>query len=168
MTVPGNSESRPGDIEELQQIQELTGVVEDLIAMMSSGNIGSLKLEYGSLSLSLQSRDRTGKSNRVSRTGTSDDTGAGPSAAPDISSTDHLVSAPMIGTFYVAPAPNEPPFVQPGDTIVEGQTIGIIEAMKIMNEIASDRTGTVLEVLAGDGQTVEYGSPLIRVEPDTE
>jgi acetyl-CoA carboxylase biotin carboxyl carrier protein len=76
---------------------------------------------------------------------------------------DHVVRAPMIGTFYVASAPNEPPFVQVGDVVEEGQTIGIIEAMKIMNEIAADRAGTVVEILAQNAQTVEYGSPLVRL-----
>ena len=57
------------------------------------------------------------------------------------------------------------PFVQPGDVVEEGQTIGIIEAMKIMNEIAADRAGTVVELLAKNAQTVEYGSPLIRLTP---
>ena len=79
----------------------------------------------------------------------------------------HVIRAPMIGTFYTAPAPNEPPFVQPGDVVEEGQTIGIIEAMKIMNEIAADRAGTVVELLAQNAQTVEYGSPLIRLAPST-
>lgn len=76
---------------------------------------------------------------------------------------EHVITAPMIGTFYVAPAPGEEPFVRPGDYIEEGQPIGIIEAMKIMNEIAADRSGEVLEVLAENGETVEFGSPLVRI-----
>ncbi|HUG17233.1 MAG TPA: biotin/lipoyl-containing protein [Thermomicrobiales bacterium] len=74
----------------------------------------------------------------------------------------------MIGTFYSSPAPGEPPFVVAGDHIEEGQTIGIIEAMKIMNEIASDRAGTVVELVATNAQPVEFGSPLVRLDPITQ
>ena len=77
----------------------------------------------------------------------------------------HLITAPMIGTFYAAPAPGEPPFVSVGDTVEPGQTIAIIEAMKIMNEIQSDRAGAIDEVLAQNGQGVEFGQPLFRLRP---
>ena len=74
-----------------------------------------------------------------------------------------LITAPMIGTFYAAATPGAPPFVVEGDEVYIGQTIGIIEAMKIMNEIAADRTGVVEAVLVSNGQPVEYGSPLMRL-----
>ena len=79
-----------------------------------------------------------------------------------------MITAPMIGTFYSAPAPGDSPFVQVGDEIEVGQVIGIIEAMKIMNEIIADRSGIVVEVLAESAQAVEYGSPLVRLvdQPD--
>jgi len=77
----------------------------------------------------------------------------------------HVVAAPMIGTFYASPSPGDPPFVEVGDSVEVGQTIGIIEAMKIMNEITSDRAGVVAEVLARNAEAVEYGSPLIRIVP---
>jgi acetyl-CoA carboxylase biotin carboxyl carrier protein len=69
----------------------------------------------------------------------------------------------MVGTFYTSPTPSSPPFVSVGDFVVAGQTIGIIEAMKIMNEITTDRSGVVMEFLIENGQPVEYGSPLLRV-----
>jgi acetyl-CoA carboxylase biotin carboxyl carrier protein len=77
----------------------------------------------------------------------------------------HIVAAPMIGTFYSAPSPGEPPFVEIGDAVEIGQTIGIIEAMKIMNEITSDRAGVVAEIFARNSDAVEYGSPLVRIVP---
>lgn len=151
-----------------ERLHEMTAIIDNLIGMMSAGDIGTLKLEYGDLRLTLQSKDRSARGSKaVEPPGPAN----GPPEAPrDVEppTSGHVVSAPMIGTFYVAPAPNEPPFVQAGDTVAEGQTIGIIEAMKIMNEIASDRAGTVIDVMASDGQTVEYGSPLVRVEPSEE
>jgi acetyl-CoA carboxylase biotin carboxyl carrier protein len=76
-----------------------------------------------------------------------------------------FITAPMIGTYYAAPGPGEPVFVEAGDEIEAGQTIAIIEAMKIMNEIAADRAGIVLEVLVRNAQAVEYGQPLLRIAP---
>jgi acetyl-CoA carboxylase biotin carboxyl carrier protein len=78
--------------------------------------------------------------------------------------TGHIVTAPMIGTFYASPTPSDPPFVRLGDTVHAGQTIGIIEAMKIMNEIVADRSGVVTEIMAINAQAVEYGSPLMRLD----
>lgn len=160
---------RSGQPEEIDtdDIQELTAIVRDLIETMNAGNIGSLKLEYGSLRIALRSSD-SGETHTIAPAAPAQS--AAPAQAenvPAVEESGHLVIAPMIGTFYVAPAPNEPPFVTPGDQVQEGQTIGIIEAMKIMNEIASDCAGTVVDVIAGDGQTVEYGSPLVRIEPAT-
>jgi len=84
---------------------------------------------------------------------------------PDIEMVGYVVTAPMVGTFYRSTSPTDPPFVQPGDRVEAGQLIGIIEAMKIMNEITADRSGTVLEVIAENATAVEYGSPLIRLGP---
>ena len=84
---------------------------------------------------------------------------------PDIERVGYVVTAPMVGTFYRSTSPTDPPFIQPGDRVEAGQLIGIIEAMKIMNEITADRSGTVLEVIADNATAVEYGSPLIRLGP---
>ena len=75
----------------------------------------------------------------------------------------HVVTSPMIGTFYSASAPGEPAYVQVGDEVETGQVVGIIEAMKIMNEITADQSGVVVEILANNAEAVEYGSPLIRI-----
>jgi acetyl-CoA carboxylase biotin carboxyl carrier protein len=75
----------------------------------------------------------------------------------------HVVTSPMVGTFYRAPSPGSDPFVQVGDTVKEGQTICIIEAMKLLNEIESDKSGVVKEILVENGQAVEYGQPLFVV-----
>ncbi|CAG4889919.1 acetyl-CoA carboxylase biotin carboxyl carrier protein [Paraburkholderia gardini] len=75
----------------------------------------------------------------------------------------HVVTSPMVGTFYRAPSPGSDPFVQVGDTVKEGQTICIIEAMKLLNEIESDQSGVIKEILVENGQAVEYGQPLFVV-----
>ena len=76
----------------------------------------------------------------------------------------HTVKSPMVGTFYRAPSPGAKPFVEVGDTIKEGETVCIIEAMKILNEIEADKSGTVVKVLCESGQAVEYGQPLFVIE----
>ncbi|NPA04157.1 MAG: acetyl-CoA carboxylase biotin carboxyl carrier protein [Epsilonproteobacteria bacterium] len=74
------------------------------------------------------------------------------------------ITSPMVGTFYQAPSPDSPPFVKVGDTVSKGQTIGIIEAMKIFNEIEAEFDCKILEILVEDGQPVEYDMPLFLVE----
>ena len=69
----------------------------------------------------------------------------------------------MVGTFYRSPSPGADPFVQVGDSVKDGQTLCIIEAMKLLNEIESDATGVVKEILVENGQAVEYGQPLFVV-----
>jgi acetyl-CoA carboxylase biotin carboxyl carrier protein len=76
----------------------------------------------------------------------------------------HTVKSPMVGTFYRSSSPGAKSFVELGDPVKEGDTICIIEAMKILNEIEADRTGTVTRILCENGQAVEYGQPLIIIE----
>src|SRR3954470_4311254 len=76
------------------------------------------------------------------------------------------VKSPMVGTFYGAPEPGSKPYVSVGSRVAKGQTLCIIEAMKIMNEIESEVSGIVLEVLASDAQPVEYGQALFRIDPN--
>ena len=78
----------------------------------------------------------------------------------------HVVTSPMVGTFYVASAPGERPFVSPGTRVQIGDTLCIIEAMKILNQIEADASGVVKEVLAVDGQPVEYDQPLYLIDTD--
>ncbi|MCI3207694.1 MULTISPECIES: acetyl-CoA carboxylase biotin carboxyl carrier protein [Pandoraea] len=75
----------------------------------------------------------------------------------------HIVTSPMVGTFYRAPSPGADPFAQVGDSVKEGQTLCIIEAMKLLNEIESDKAGVIKEILVENGQAVEYGQPLFVI-----
>ena len=87
-----------------------------------------------------------------------------PVAAAPVEPSGHVVKSPMVGTFYRASSPGSKPFVEIGDTIKEGETICIVEAMKILNEIEADKSGTVTQILVENGQAVEYGQPLYVIE----
>ena len=75
------------------------------------------------------------------------------------------MKSPIVGTFYESPAPGAPSFVQIGDQVEVGQVLCIVEAMKLMNEIESEAAGTVVAVLAENGQPVEFGEPLFQIRP---
>ena len=78
--------------------------------------------------------------------------------------TGHQVKSPMVGTFYRSASPGAKPFIEVGAQVKEGDTLCIIEAMKILNEIEADKSGTVTRILADNGQAVEYGQPLFVIE----
>lgn len=98
--------------------------------------------------------------------------GAAPAAAPAAAAIPvaapeprgHELKSPMVGTFYRAPSPGAPSFVEVGQSVSKGQTLCIIEAMKLLNEIESDVSGTVKAILVENGQPVEYGQPLFLIE----
>lgn len=135
-------------------------LVRSLSDVMRQSNITELDVDFAGLSIRLRkpSRDEESASPIVQQQ----------TAQSDVGEADrgHVLTAPMVGTFYTSPTPSAPTFVAVGDQVVAGQTVGIIEAMKIMNEISADRSGVVVEFLVGNAQPVEYGSPLIRFIPD--
>ena len=87
-----------------------------------------------------------------------------PEAAPEEDGL-HVITSPMVGTFFIAPSPEATPFARQGDRIEKGQTVCIIEAMKVMNEIKAEMSGVVTEILIEDSRPVEFGQPLFRVRP---
>jgi acetyl-CoA carboxylase biotin carboxyl carrier protein len=90
---------------------------------------------------------------------------AAPASAPANEKPGHVVASPFVGTFYRTPAPDQPAFVEVGAVVRKGQTLCIIEAMKLMNEIEADEPGKITEILVENGQPVEFGQPLFRIEP---
>ncbi len=136
--------------------ERVADLVRSLASVMRQSSITELDLDVGPMSVRLRRPgadfDGAGQS-RVE-----DDASSPPASAAEI-----LITAPMIGTFYTSATPGAQPFVNEGDEVFVGQTIGIIEAMKIMNEIAADSSGVVDSILVGNGQPVEYGSPLMRL-----
>ena len=88
-----------------------------------------------------------------------------PVAVSDAGAEGQAVRSPIAGTFYRAPSPDAPPFVEVGQSVSKGQSICIIEAMKIMNEIEADLSGKIVKILVDDGQPVEYNQPLFLIDP---
>ena len=89
-------------------------------------------------------------------------TGAAPKAASDLPDGD-VVRSPMVGTFYASPSPDKPPFVSVGQAVKAGETLGIIEAMKMFNPIEAEVSGTVLKIMIESGQPVEFDQPLFVI-----
>ncbi len=88
---------------------------------------------------------------------------AAPVAVAEPIEEGHIVKSPMVGTFYRSPSPGSPSFIEVGQTVSDGQTLCIIEAMKLLNEIESDAAGVVKKILVENGQPVEYGQPLFVI-----
>jgi acetyl-CoA carboxylase biotin carboxyl carrier protein len=141
---------------------ELTDAVRQLVQVMRDGGIGQLDVRQGDLRISLKSAHVMEYEHSAAEPSQIAPERMSNSPA-EPAATGQLITSPMIGTYYSAPGPNERPFVQVGDHVDVGQTVAIIEAMKIMNEIISEYAGTVAELIVKNGEAVEYGHPLIRL-----
>lgn len=144
------------------ELQSLPAIVASIVETARKGRIERLVVTQGDFHLELETGSAPSE-NPATRTRDAVPVSTDDDVEGDNTSI-HIVTSPMIGTFYAAPAPGEPAFVKVGDQVAQGDTIGIVEAMKIMNEIAADRAGRVVEVVATNGETVEYGSPLVRID----
>lgn len=138
-----------------------------LLEAVSRSELTEFRYEDGSVKLSLKktSGDQTAQPtpvNNQSYVTTGKETLT--EDKPEKITEGKLVKSPLVGTFYAAPAEGAVPFISVGDTVKEGQVLAIVEAMKLMNEIESDFTGTVSEILVGNGETVEYGQPLFVIK----
>jgi acetyl-CoA carboxylase biotin carboxyl carrier protein len=91
--------------------------------------------------------------------------GSGPASAPVVEEKGHIVTSPFVGTFYRRPNPDATNYVAINDRVDKGQVLCIVEAMKLMNEIEADISGTVIGIMAEDGAPVEYGQPLFKIAP---
>jgi acetyl-CoA carboxylase biotin carboxyl carrier protein len=150
--------------------------IRELIEMIRGTEISEIEVEREGSRVRIQLGDRAARARGFQPTvaevsGTGIETtlpGAAPeSIVPDLIPGQMLVTAPMVGTLYRCPAPGEPPFVDVGTTVEKGQTLCIIEAMKLMNEIEAEEPGRVLRILKEDKAPVEYGEPLYVLEPIT-
>jgi acetyl-CoA carboxylase biotin carboxyl carrier protein len=152
-----------------QTYSGLTDAVRALVDVMHKGDLERIEVSQGDLHILLCAR--TAPPAPVSVPAAQQPAEPVPNApaatpAPEPGGQPwHQITSPMVGTFYEAPSPGEPSFVRPGDYVEVGQTVAIIEAMKIMNEIVADRPGIIDEVLVENGEAVEFGHPLFRMRP---
>lgn len=152
-----------------------------LIQAVSDYGLTSFELEEGNIKIALKREKETvivgGTSSPepliqvsqgagILQTGvqkTADGTGGENNSEQNNIGSDHVVTSPLVGTFYSAPSPDADDFIKVGDLVKKGQVLGIIEAMKLMNEIESDFDGVVEAVLVKNEDVVEYGQPLFRI-----
>lgn len=148
----------------------------DLLAIMDQGGLTALRYDDGDVKIELERNATAGLSaagmadrvrqlldNQAAGAGVTQGATAAPIAGEDDGVT--IVRSPMVGTFYTAPSPDEDPFVKAGQEVITGQTLCIVEAMKMMNEITAPAPGIVTEVLAANGSQVEFDQPLFRIQP---
>ena len=145
-------------------MMELENLVK-LIQAVSDSALSGFEYEEGNVKLNIRKEKEPAKGNSETIQIVTSETKTEPSVlempAKDLSG--NLVKSPLVGTFYAAPAEDARPFVSVGDSVKKGQTVAIVEAMKLMNEIESEFDGTVTEVLVKNGEAVEYGQPLFRI-----
>jgi acetyl-CoA carboxylase biotin carboxyl carrier protein len=170
MTEGGHDQARPeGDDFGLSAVREI-------LQLLSQTDITELQIERGDARLyikrGLPAPASNGAPPATTTTIVAPAALAPASAQPVVSvESDHLlpgqsaISAPMVGTYYASPSPKDKPYVEEGDIIQTGDRVGIIEAMKMMNEIESEVSGRVVRILVKNAQPVEYGQPLMIVEP---
>ena len=138
--------------------------IESLVKLMSNSSLTSLQLKTDGINLVLKKEKEmvTAMPSVVSvPVGKEPEKETTPSA--EFNYPDEVVTAPLVGTFYAAPSEGGDPFVSVGDTVKKGQVLGIIEAMKLMNEIECEYDGVVAAVLVENKEVVEYGQPLFRI-----
>lgn len=143
-------------------LSELKGI----ISLMQKSDLTDLEIETQDLKLRL-ARPKESKSNFPTITETIH---TPPPAVEKPTPTDtptdqntYIFKSPMVGTFYRKPSPDDPSFVSLGDTVKSGDTLCIVEAMKVMNEVQSDQAGEIIEILVEDSESVEYGQPLFVI-----
>jgi len=158
--MPEIDENRPLPLKEVEQLVEL----------VRESGVGEIRVRQGETEISVRARPE------VPPTSFGDQVVSATQGVPDVVESEsspeadglHAVRSPVVGTFYRAPAPGEDTYVEVGDSVSAGQTLCIVEAMKLMNEIVADVSGEVVEVLAENAGGVEYDQPLFYLRPDEQ
>jgi len=144
--------------------------IKELIEIFSDSQLSQMKLEDKDFSIEMKKAVEGVVVQNVAPAQSIATPAPATTPAPEVTASaeapksGELIVSPMVGTFYAAPSPDSPPFVQVGDTVRKGQTLCILEAMKIMNELEAEFDCKILEILVQDGEPVEYDKPLFRVE----
>lgn len=159
------SDPRANESADLDDLYRLTSEFID----KSAGRLRRLKVNAGDASLEIEWVDPAGPGRPAQIPAAGETAGAVVAETPlDAADEEleHYVRAPLVGTFYRAPAPGEKPFVEVGDMVVAGQQVAILEAMKLMNSVEADRDGRVTAILVPDATPVEYDQALIAISDD--
>ena len=136
--------------------------VEQLVELLRESGAGEIRVRWGETEISVKARPEAPAAPPAAQ-----GEAAEPEGSPEMDWL-HAVRSPVVGTFYRAPAPGENSYVEVGDEVSAGQTLCIVEAMKLMNEIVADVSGEVAEVLAENAGGVEYDQPLFYLRPDEQ
>jgi acetyl-CoA carboxylase biotin carboxyl carrier protein len=156
-----SKDSKPAnDPVESRLIRELAGILEET-------GLSEIEIEKAGLRVRVARTIQVSAVHAIPHAQVSAASGSVASVAPkaaDAASHPGLVASPMVGTVYVSPSPGSAPFIKIGDSVTEGQTLLIIEAMKTMNQIPAPRAGRVTQIIISDGQPVEYGEPMLIIE----
>lgn len=151
----------------------------ELIDKVSSSGISSLEVERAGMRIRIKGKKSPATSVQVAHGAAPqqlhsapelrhDPAPSSPALIPDEDQVDpswHIITSPIVGTFYMTPNPESDPFISQGDRVDKGSVLCIIEAMKLMNEIESDRAGVVIRIYPQNGQPVEYGEKLFAIQP---
>ncbi len=147
-------------------IEDTIECVEALAKILKDNDLGRIKVSTDELDIIIEGKKAAAPVNMPA-------VAAAVAAAPAVSAeteivcekvSGNIVTSPIIGTFYAAPSPEKPPFVKVGDTVNAGDVVCIIESMKLMNEINCEFSGRVAEIYVNNGDAVEYGQKLMRIE----
>ncbi len=136
--------------------------VKKLIELMEESDIAEIEIKEGDDAVRI-SRGSVSQPAPVAAAPAAAPASATPAASDTPAPQGHVVHAPMVGTFYRAPSPESPPFVEVGDRVKEGDTLCIIESMKMMNEVKADRSGRIEAILVSNAGPVEYDQPIITI-----
>ena len=152
------------DAKNMDLIRSVWDEARDLIKRLEGSTVQRFSVQAGETKIEIE---RSASSAPAAASGAAPAAAVAAPAAEDVAATDgrHPIVAPLVGTFYRASGPGAKPFVEEGDVVDEGQTVGIVEAMKLMNQVKADQAGKVAEILCSDGDWVEFEQPLMYLEP---
>ena len=148
--------------------------IKELVGLVENSDIAELEITEGEESIRISKSTAFPVSTTVSApmaapTALAPAAEASPPAISDVNESSdipsgHLITSPMVGTFYRSPSPSSPSFIEIGDTVAIGDTLCIIEAMKMLNQIEADKAGSIKAILVDNEQPIEFGQPLIVIE----
>jgi len=152
------------DAKNMDLIRSVWDEARDLIKRLEGSTVQRFSVQAGETKIEIE---RSASAAPAAASGAAPAAAVAAPAAEDVAATDgrHPIVAPLVGTFYRASGPGAKPFVEEGDVVDEGQTVGIVEAMKLMNQVKADQAGKVAEILCSDGDWVEFEQPLMYLEP---